>query len=312
MDKTIYSLIFPVYNEETNIIPLYERVIKVIRNLKDSYEIIFINDGSKDDTLKILKILRQKDKNIKIINFSRNFGHQIAVTAGLEYSSGKYIAVLDADLQDPPEILPKFFTKLKNGYDVVYAVRKKRKEGFVKKLAYATFYRLLNKIASIDIPLDTGDFCVMSHRIVKDINSMPERNRFVRGLRSWAGYKQIGISYERKERFSGKSKYTLVKLFKLAYDGIFSFSYIPLKILLNFGLLLLILSVFFTFIVIYLRYFSNIFVPGFPTTIILIMFFGGLQMFSIGIMGEYLGRIYDEVKQRPNYIVESTYGFNKK
>lgn len=306
-----YSVILPVYNEQENITEIFKRVTKVLSKLDNSYEIIFINDGSRDKTESLLHKLNKKDAHVKIISFSRNFGHQTAVTAGLDYSSGKYIAIMDADLQDPPEVLPQFFAKLKEGYNVAYAIRKKRKEGIIKKISYSTFYRLLKRIANINIPLDSGDFCVMDRTVVDMINGLPERNRFIRGLRSWVGFRQIGIEYERDSRHAGQSKYTLKKLFKLAFDGIFSFSYTPLKIMMNLGFILLLVSVFGSFLVIYMRFFTQIFVPGFATTIILIMFFGGLQMFSLGIMGEYIGRIYDEVKLRPNYVIWSTRGFKK-
>lgn len=306
-----YSLILPVYNEQENIKALYNRTKKVMDKLKGDYELIFVNDGSNDNTLHFLQTLNKLNGKVKIINFSRNFGHQLAVTAGLSFSTGNYVAVLDADLQDPPEILPKFFVQLDKGYDTVYAIRKERKENFFKKLAYNLFYRTLKEIANIDIPPDSGDFCVMNRRVVNAINSLPERNRFVRGLRSWVGFKQIGLSYEREARYAGESKYTLAKLFKLAFDGIFSFSYIPLQLMFYFGFIFLILSFIGILSAVYLRFFTTAYnrVPGFATTIILVMLAGGIQLFSLGIVGEYMRRIYDETKQRPHYVIESTIGF---
>ena len=306
-----YSVVLPVYNEQENINSLYKRVTKVLVDLKKEHEIIFVNDGSHDKTKVILEDLHKKNNNIKVINFSRNFGHQTAVTAGLDFATGEEVAILDADLQDPPEILPKFFAKLAEGYDVVYAIRKKRKENIFKKTAYSIFYKLLRLIASVDIPLDSGDFCVLSQRMVKTINSFPERNRFVRGLRSWAGFKQVGIEYERDKRYAGESKYGFNKLLKLAFDGIFSFSFIPLRIMFILGSVSLCLSIIGIGWAIYMKFFTTAYaqVPGFATTTILIMFVGGLQLFSIGIMGEYLRRVYDEVKQRPQYIIESKIGF---
>jgi len=306
-----YSVVLPVYNEQENINSLYKRVTKVLVDLKKEHEIIFVNDGSHDKTKVILEDLHKKNNNIKVINFSRNFGHQTAVTAGLDFATGEEVAILDADLQDPPEILPKFFAKLAEGYDVVYAIRKKRKENIFKKTAYSIFYKLLRLIASVDIPLDSGDFCVLSQRMVKTINSFPERNRFVRGLRSWAGFKQVGIEYERDKRYAGESKYGFNKLLKLAFDGIFSFSFIPLQIMFILGSVSLCLSIIGIGWAIYMKFFTTAYaqVPGFATTTILIMFVGGLQLFSIGIMGEYLRRVYDEVKQRPQYIIESKIGF---
>ena len=235
----------------------------------------------------------------------------MAVSAGLQHAKGKNVAVLDADLQDPPEVLPHFFDKLNSGYDVVYAIRKKRKEGFLKKAAYSTFYRILQKLSNIYIPLDSGDFCVMNDRVIKAVNSLPERNRFVRGLRSWVGFKQIGIEYERSSRNAGESKYSFTGLLKLAFDGIFSFSFAPLQLMFYLGSIALLLSVIGSIVAIYLRFFTTAYteVPGFATTIILIMFIGGLQMFSMGIMGEYMRRVYDEVKQRPQFIIDSKIGF---
>jgi len=306
-----YSLIFPVYNEEDNVDTLYKRVTEVMKKMRDDYELVFINDGSSDSTAFLLTALNKKDKNVKLINFSRNFGHQAAVSAGLNFAKGQYIAVLDADLQDPPEILPSFFSKLEKGYDVVYAIRKKRKEGIFKKISYSMFYKVLKKLANIDIPPDSGDFCVMSRRVVDAMNLLPERNRFVRGLRSWVGFKQVGMEYERDARIAGKSKYTFKKLLKLAFDGIFSFSYAPLQFMFYLGTTALICSVLGSLLAIYYRFFTPYYnrVPGFATTIILVMFIGGLQLFSIGVLGEYIRRTYDETKQRPQYIVESTSGF---
>lgn len=306
-----YSIVLPVFNEEDNLQALYKRTVKVLKSLDPDYEIIFVNDGSVDKTKNILLNLHKKNSRVKIINFSRNFGHQTAVSAGLQFATGAAVAVLDADLQDPPEILPKFFAKLALGYDVVYAVRKKRKENIFKKTAYSLFYKILHAISNVNIPLDSGDFCVLSARMVKTINSFPERNRFVRGLRSWAGFKQVGLSYERNKRFAGESKYGMRKMLKLAFDGIFSFSFIPLQVMFFLGSISLLFSIAGSLWAVYMRFFTTAYsrVPGFATTIILIMFVGGLQLFSIGVMGEYLRRVYDEVKQRPLYIIESKVGF---
>lgn len=306
-----YSIILPVFNEEDTIQNLYERVKPVMDSLKGEYEVIFINDGSYDATEEMLQSLFEKDNHVKVINFSRNFGHQVAVSAGLQHSRGKRVAVLDADLQDPPEVLPEFFKKMDEGFDVVYAIRKKRKESFFKKAAYSMFYRILQKLSNIYIPLDSGDFCVMNERVVKAVNSLPERNRFVRGLRSWVGFKQTGIEYERSSRYAGESKYSFTGLLKLAFDGIFSFSFAPLQLMFYLGSIALFLSLIGSIVAVYLRFFTTAYkeVPGFATTIILIMFIGGLQMFSMGIMGEYIRRVYDEVKQRPQFIIDSKLGF---
>lgn len=306
-----YSAILPVFNEEDNIIEVCSRLTKVFRSLKKPYEIVFINDGSYDKTFSRIRTLQKKNSKIKIINFSRNYGHQAAITAGLDYCNGKYIAILDADLQDPPEVLPQFFQKLDDGFDVVYAVRKNRKENGLMKMAYAVFYRLLKKISDTDIPLDSGDFCVMKQRVVHTMRRIPERNKFVRGIRSWIGFKQIGLEYDRHERHAGASHYPLHKLIKLAIDGMLSFSYIPLRMMTVGGLLAFMISIVGIFVALYLRLFTRTFVPGFATTIILLMFSGGIIMLGLGIIGEYIARIYDEVKQRPPYIIDSLHGFKK-
>ena len=297
------SIILPVYNEEENIQPIYERVTTVLQKLTKAYEIIFVNDGSRDRTAELLITLQKKDTYVRVLTFTRNFGHQAAVTAGLDHCTGDYVAILDADLQDPPEVLPEFLKKLEDGYDVVYAIRTSRKENFFKRVAYSGFYRLLKAVSNIDIPLDSGDFCVMTRRVVLTMRKLPERNRFVRGIRSWVGFKQTGLAYERAERHAGNSKYTFRKLLQLATDGILSFSYIPLRLMTFGGLFAFFMSIIGVFVALYLRLFTHTFVPGFATTVVLLMFSGGLIMLGLGIIGEYIARIYDEVKQRPPYVL---------
>ena len=297
------SIILPVYNEEENIQPIYERVTTVLQKLTKAYEIIFVNDGSRDRTAELLITLQKKDTYVRVLTFTRNFGHQAAVTAGLDHCTGDYVAILDADLQDPPEVLPEFLKKLEDGYDVVYAIRTSRKENFFKRVAYSGFYRLLKAVSNIDIPLDSGDFCVMTRRVVLTMRKLPERNRFVRGIRSWVGFKQTGLAYERAERHAGNSKYTFRKLLQLATDGILSFSYIPLRLMTFGGLFAFFMSIIGVFVALYLRLFTRTFVPGFATTVMLLMFSGGLIMLGLGIIGEYIARIYDEVKQRPPYVL---------
>ena len=297
------SIILPVYNEEENIQPIYERVTAVLQKLTKAYEIIFVNDGSRDRTAELLITLQKKDTYVRVLTFTRNFGHQAAVTAGLDHCTGDYVAILDADLQDPPEVLPEFLKKLEDGYDVVYAIRTSRKENFFKRVAYSGFYRLLKAVSNIDIPLDSGDFCVMTRRVVLTMRKLPERNRFVRGIRSWVGFKQTGLAYERAERHAGNSKYTFRKLLQLATDGILSFSYIPLRLMTFGGLFAFFMSIVGVFVALYLRLFTRTFVPGFATTVMLLMFSGGLIMLGLGIIGEYIARIYDEVKQRPPYVL---------
>ncbi|HBE21830.1 MAG TPA: glycosyltransferase [Cyanobacteria bacterium UBA11367] len=312
------SIVIPVFNEQDNVSKLYERLVAASPSWDSPFEVILVDDGSTDRTLSLLRELHKKDSRFKFISFSRNFGHQTAVSAGLRYVSGDVVAVMDADLQDPPEELHRFLDKWHEGYQVVYGIRTKRKENIFKRSAYYLFYRLLAWCSSIEIPLDSGDFCVMDRTIVDCLNSMPERNRFVRGLRSWIGYRQIGIPYERDKRLAGDVKYTFRKLLRLALDGIINFSYRPLQLTGTFGLLVCFLS--FSGIVFYLVHRvlnRKIFglapqdVPGFTTLILAILFIGGVQLFTLGVLGEYLGRIFDEVKQRPLYIVKDQEGFEE-
>jgi dolichol-phosphate mannosyltransferase len=305
------SLVVPAFNESEVLPTLYERVAKAAAGWGDSWELIVVDDGSVDNTFDLCARIASADPRVKVISFSRNFGHQAAVTAGLRYTSGQMVAVLDADLQDPPEELIRFIDKCREGYDVVYAIRTKRKEGPFKRLAYHVYYRLLRQLASIDIPLDSGDFCVMSRRIVDVMNALPERNRFVRGLRSWSGYRQIGVSYERQARLGGEPKYNFSKLLKLGLDGVFNFSYKPLHLLMIFGLCLGTLSFVAGFVVL-LQYFANITILGYnphnargwTSLILAILFLAGVQLFGMGLLGEYTGRIFEEIKGRPVFVVE--------
>jgi dolichol-phosphate mannosyltransferase len=264
-----------------------------------------------------MKEIYEQDPKWKIIKFSRNFGHQTAVSAGLHYSKGLCVIVIDADLQDPPEEIIHLIEKWKEGYEVVYAVRKKRKENILKRFSYKTFYRILSIISDIKIPLDTGDFCLMDRKVVDLINSMPEKNRFIRGLRAWTGFRQYGIKYERMQRAAGDSKYSLKKLVKLAIDGIFSFSSTPLRMASYLGFIVSIfafcLMIFTFFQRVFTDYFAKIGhapVRGFATTVILISFIGGVQLICLGTLGEYIGRIYEEVKGRPIWIIGESFGLD--
>ncbi|MBV4423354.1 glycosyltransferase family 2 protein [Clostridium tyrobutyricum] len=307
MQKNIvYSIVVPLYNEELVIDESYSRLKKVMDSTYENYEIIFINDGSSDSTQKKVQQICKIDQNIKLINFSRNFGHQCAITAGMETSIGNAIVVIDADLQDPPEVIPEMIKKWKEGYDVVYGKRAKRQgESFFKKLTARAFYRLLKDMTSIDIPVDTGDFRLIDRKVCNTLNSLPERNRYVRGLVSWIGYKQTSIEFIRHERFAGDSKYPLKKMLKLAFDGITSFSYKPLVLSGYLGVLSLIIGIISTIATITKHLISNtnIINFGFIISINLIMF--GIVLGCIGILGQYIGRIFDESKARPNYIIES-------
>lgn len=304
------SLVIPAYNEALILNILYERVVAAAATWGEDWELLLIDDGSRDNTFQIASQIASKDQRVKVLSFSRNFGHQAAVTAGLEHAAGEIISVIDADLQDPPEELIRFINKCREGYDVVYAVRTKRKEGPHKRLAYYLYYRILRRISSIDIPLDTGDFCVMSRRILDVMNALPERTRFVRGLRSWSGFRQIGLPYERHARLAGEPKYTFSKLVKLGLDGVFSFSYKPLHILMVFGGCIGLLAIL-AGVLSFALYATQITIlgynarntPGWTSLIITILFMAGAQMFSIGLVGEYIGRIFEEIKGRPVYVV---------
>ena len=309
------SIVVPCFNEEAVLPSLFERLGSVIAKLGMDHEIICVDDGSCDRTWEILKSQQAKNPCWRSLSFARNFGHQIAVSAGLHFAGGDVIVVIDADLQDPPEEIPRLLAKWQEGFDVVYAVRQKRKEGWLKRLCYWMFYRLLARLVAFDIPLDSGDFCLMSRRVVDAINSMPERNRFVRGLRAWSGFRQIGLPYERATRAAGEPKYNLRRLFKLATDGLLSFSALPLRLATHIGLWisgLAFLGVVFTFFQkLFADQFSRIGLapqPGFPTIVISVLFLGGVQLICLGIIGEYISRIYDEVKGRPLWIIRDSAG----
>ncbi len=304
MNTKIISVVVPCYNEEEVINETYNRLIAIFDKLRDfSFELIFIDDGSIDKTLSLLKTLHEKDDRIRILNFSRNFGHQAAVTAGIDYSIGDAVVLIDADLQDPPEIIPQMIERWMIGIEVVYAVRKKRKETFPKRVSYYLFYRLLAVLSDTNIPFVSGDFCLMDRCVVEQLKQLPESKRFIRGLRSWVGFKQEPLEYERSVRFAGKPKYTVRKLIKLAFDGMFSFSYAPLRIAIILGSIVSGLAFLEGLRIIYLKLFVKEFIPGLAALSIFILFIGGIILLFIGLIGEYIGRIYDEVKGRPTYII---------
>ena len=310
MNKSI-SYVIPIFNEEENLNKTISRIKSSFeQNCLISYEIIFVDDGSTDNTLNIIKSYIDKAYPITCISLTRNFGHQAALTAGLNYAKNDLVAVLDGDLQDPPEVINSFLSYINNGYDVVYGVRKKRKEIFYKVFAYKTFYQILSKLSNIEIPLDSGDFCLLTKKSLNAINSIPEKNRFIRGIRSYIGLKQIGVSYERDARYSGEPKYTFNKLLKLASDGIFNFSDKPLKITSAIGILIS----FSSLIVIVALIIQNLFsieilgyspndIPGYTSIIISNIFISGIQLFALGIIGEYVSRIFLETKNRPAYLI---------
>jgi len=289
---------------------LYERLSSTLIHYGNDFEIIFINDGSQDDSSHVIKELCSKDKKVKFIDFSRNFGHQVAISAGLERARGDIIAIIDDDLQDPPELLPKFIDKLLEGNDIVFGIRKKRKENILKRASFYMFYRLLRIISSHDIPYDSGDFCVMNKKTVEIINRFKEANKFLRGIRSWIGFKQIGIEYEREPRFEGKSQYTLRRYLRFALNAIFSFSYLPLRISTLLGLSVASLSILYGLFIVYKKIAGLIEkVPGFATLFVAISFLGGFILICLGVIGEYIARLYDELKRRPQYIIKNEIGF---
>jgi dolichol-phosphate mannosyltransferase len=299
----VLSVILPVYNESETLELLAGRLIPVLEEItRGSFEIIFVNDDSRDGSDQIIDALHERDRRVKAIHFSRNFGHQAALQAGIDAATGAAVVLMDADLQDPPEVIARFVEFWQQGYDVVYAVRKRRKEGFLKRLAYASFYRTMRAIAEINVPLDSGDFCLMDRRVVDTLIGLQERNRFLRGLRSWVGFKQIGIEYERDARHAGEPKYTMRKLVGLA------FSAVPLR----FATWLGIAAAGTGFLVAVWAVFTKIFgiysPRGWASTMAVILFIGGVQLLMLGVIGEYLSRVYDEVRQRPQYIVRSQAG----
>ncbi|MCZ8223512.1 MAG: glycosyltransferase family 2 protein [Microcystis sp. LE19-84.1B] len=305
-----YSLIIPIYNEEETIPELYRRVSDVMDSLDDSVELILINDGSRDRSLNLMRELQERDARVCYISFARNFGHQAAVTAGLNFARGQVIVVLDADLQDPPELIPKMIESWQAGYHVVYAQRTKRKkESWFKRLTAYVFYRLLRQLADVDIPADTGDFCLMDRQVVEVLNSMPERNRYIRGLRAWIGFRQTAVKFERDPRFAGEVKYTFKKSLALAINSLVSFSKIPLRLSTYLGLFSALIALLMALLVLYWRLQQpESPVTGLATILIAVFFLGSVQLISIGILGEYIGRIYEEVKGRPAYTIAEIAG----
>ena len=311
------SVVIPCYNEQEVLPQLRERLVPALDALNVVWEVVFIDDGSRDSTFEMLSALAGADSRLKVVRFSRNFGHQAAVLAGIHYASGRTVAIMDADLQDPPELLSDCLARWREGYDVVYAVRTNRKESALKRAAYSAFYRFLRRVADVDIPLDSGDFCLMDRKVVDVLTSMPETNVFLRGLRAWSGFRQIGLPYDRPERAAGVTKYPLRRLVKLALDGIFSFSTMPLRLTTWIGLAIVLLCfagvvfvVVWRFIPFHIMGHSAGDVPGWTTGMIAMLFLSGIQFMMLGAIGEYIARIYDEVKKRPRWIAQSEIGFD--
>ncbi len=313
----LISVVIPTYKSEANLQALVERLVSVFKKCAYEYEIIFVDDNSPDNSLAVLRNICANNPRIKAMSLSRNFGQQVATSAGLKYAKGDCVVIMDDDLQDPPEFIPELIIKWEEGYEVVYAIRKLRKEGFLKRLGYALFYKILTRLSYIQIPPDSGDFGLIDQKIVEIISGMPERDRFVRGLRAWVGFKQIGVECERLERHQGKPSYNLFKIMKLSTDGIFAFSDLPLQISSAVGFVvsfIAFLGIIFTIVQRLMTYFlpqNPLAVwPGFSTIVLSVLFLGGVQLICVGILGEYIARIYNEVKQRPLFLVKETIGFD--
>lgn len=305
--STAISIVIPIYNEQDGIPELYNRLRVSVEKISSDYEMIFVNDGSKDNSLAELIRLSQQDSRVFYIQFSRNFGHQIAVTAGLDRCKGQSVVIIDGDLQDPPELIVDLYNKHKEGFDVVYAARTKRKgEGLFKKITAKLFYRIMKRITSIDIPLDTGDFRLMDQKVVAYLKQMPEQNKFLRGQIAWLGFRQTQVLFERDERKHGKSGYPLSKMLRFALDGITGFSDKPLEMVSRLGFFVSLVSFIIILYALYSHYLLNQTITGWTSLIISSMFIGGIQLISIGIIGEYISRINKNVMNRPIYIIEHT------
>ncbi len=299
-----FSIVAPIFNELENIPELYRRVAAVMSAIGEAWELVLVDDGSRDGSTEAIRRLADQDQHVRPVIFARNFGHQIAVTAGLDYARGEAVVIIDADLQDPPEVVPDLIAKWREGYEVVYAIRAEREgETWFKKTTASVFYRLVYRITDVKIPLDTGDFRLLDRKVVDVMNSMREKHRYLRGMASWVGFRQIGVPYKRAARFSGVTKYPFSKMLKLALNGITGFSYFPLQLATYFGFVSAGIGIVAIPVVIILRLVGRGAFLGQATTLISVLFLGGVQLICLGVLGEYLGRIYDEVKNRPLYIV---------
>jgi dolichol-phosphate mannosyltransferase len=310
----IFSIIAPVYNEEEGLPELHRRIAEVMDGVGEPWELVLVNDGSRDKSAEIMASLHEQDKRVRGLSLSRNFGFQIAVTAGLDHAQGQAVVLTDADLQDPPEVIPEMIAKWREGYDVVYGVRRSREgETWFKLFTAKAFYWVIGRITGIGIPKDTGDFRLMDQRVVNAIRQMPERNRFLRGMIPWVGYKQTGVYYDRAARFAGETNHSsLSKMVPFALNAITGFSYFPLQLATYLGWGIAGISALAILIVIILRLFTeNTQLTGQATTLVAVLFLGGVQLICLGIIGEYLGRIYDEVKGRPMYLVDKKWGYEE-
>jgi polyisoprenyl-phosphate glycosyltransferase len=301
--RPVYSVVAPVYNEAETLPHFYARVVEVMEGIGEPFELVLVNDGSRDTSYAVMRGLHERDARVRVVNFSRNFGHQVAISAGLDHARGEAVVIIDSDLQDPPEVIPELIARWKDGAEVVYAQRAKRAgETRFKLLTAAAFYRLIRRITSIDLPRDTGDFRLLDRRVVDALVAMREHHRFMRGLSVWVGFRQEAVRYERQERFAGTTNYPLLKMIRFSLDAITGFSYAPLQLATTFGFALAGLSLLGIAIAVILRIFGGA-IQGQTSTLIVVLFLGGIQLIFLGVIGEYLGRIYDEVRGRPLYIV---------
>jgi polyisoprenyl-phosphate glycosyltransferase len=306
----LYSAIIPVYNEAEVVPALYWRLTRIMEGLGELYEIIFVDDGSRDDSPALLRELWEKDTRVKFLSLSRNFGHQIAITAGLDHSSGQAVIVMDADLQDPPEVIPQLIEQWRKGFDLVFAVRQQRRgDGLFKRATAALFYRIFRYLSATDIPMDAGDFRLMSRRAVEALKVIRERNRFIRGLAGWIGFPQTSVPFVRDVRQAGETKYSLKTMVRFAFNGIISFSLVPLQLAGYFGFVVSATSFVYLAYAVWLKLFTDRVVLEWTSVMVAMLFLGGVQLISLGIIGEYFGRIYEEVKQRPLYIIGEAKGF---
>lgn len=306
----LISIVIPLYNEEEVVRETYKRTTAVLESLQTPYEMIFVDDSSTDKTFEILMELSSRDPRVKALSFSRNFGHQAALTAGLDHSRGDAVVTMDGDLQHPPELIPELLKKWREGFEVVYTIREyDESEGFFKRATSSFFYSIINSLAQITIPANAADFRLYDRKVVEGLKSLRERNRFLRGLSAWVGFRQTGVNYKAARRLAGTSKYSVRKMIKFAIDGITSFSIFPLKLSIYLGFTVSFLSFLYLAYVLYVRLVTERSVPGWASTTIAMLFLGGVQLIAIGILGEYIGRIYEEIKARPPYIVTRSAGF---
>ncbi|MGF1479121.1 MAG: glycosyltransferase family 2 protein [Cyanophyceae cyanobacterium] len=312
LDSVELSVVVPLYNEEANIDYLFEQLLLVLKESHTTYEIVCVNDGSRDRTLARLVEYHQRCPEIKVVNLSRNFGKEIALTAGLDYATGAAIIPIDADLQDPPELIKELVEKWREGYDVVYATRRSRQgESWLKRMTANAFYETIDKMSRVPIPANTGDFRLLDRRVVDSLRQMPERTRFMKGLFAWVGFKQTAVFFDRKPRYQGKTTWNYWKLWNFAIDGITSFSFLPLKIWGYVGLFISFVSLLYAVLLVLRTLIFGIDVPGYASLMVAVLFLGGIQLLTLGIIGEYLARVYEEVKERPLYLVRDCYGFHQ-